>query len=386
MNYTIKTKVRAAAAPVRRNDKEGYLNTAFSVADAPIPVLHFDADAIPDGGGFEAWSSAIVTHRTARLGAGDRPFKAIVDAWTLGDLVLTHSRLDPTRQQRTIDMAREDGCDWIQLIFVRSGVVTFRLDGDPEDLSVRAGELVMFDTLRAIVGETTELDCITCTVARRVFASVGFDPFSHHGVVVDGPWGRLVADYLLSLLEALPQMRMGDARGLAEALVSLLVAALRGRAPNGGKTIARSAVPLRQRVEAFVERNLDSHALTPQALASELATSEATLYRAFADVGGVSAYIRRRRLEVTHARLNSGERRAIGELARQCGFKSAAHFSRAFRSQFGFSPRRSQGWSNDIPAAIAADSVALFRHWEKRLRAGGQEAANAGHADSLFSG
>jgi len=362
------------------------LNAAVSMPDSPIPVLHFDAGAIPDGGGFEAWSSAVVTHRITRLGSADRPFKAVVDAWTLGDLVLTHSRLDPTRQQRTRDMAREDGCDWIQLIFVRSGVVTFQLDGEPDDLCVRAGELVMFDTLRAIVGETTELDCITCTVARRVFASVGFDPFSHHGVVVDGPWGRLVVDYLLSLLETLPQMRMGDARGLAEALVSLLVAALRGRAPNRGRTIARSATPLRQRVEAFVERNLHSDALTPQTLASELATSEATLYRAFADVGGVSAYIRRRRLEVTHARLNSGERQAIGELARQCGFKSAAHFSRAFRSQFGFSPRRSQGKSGDFPTAIAADSVALFRHWEKRLRAGGHEAANAEQVERLATG
>jgi hypothetical protein len=50
------------------------------------------------------------------------------------------------------------------------------------------------------------------------------------------------------------------------------------------------------------------------------------LYRAFAHARGITAYIRKRRLEVIHALLKATtEGLSIGEIARQYGFVSAAH-------------------------------------------------------------
>ncbi|MHA6718192.1 helix-turn-helix domain-containing protein [Sphingomonas sp. RS6] len=334
----------------------------------PIPVLHFDAATLPEGAGFGAWSAAIPTHRVTRIAPANGPFKAVVDAWTLGDLVVTHSRIDATRQVRTIDMLRQDGCDFIQILFVKSGLVTFSLDGQGERRAVRQGEVVMFDTLRPVTAETSPLDCITCAVARRVFTAAGFDPLPFHGTVIDGPWGRLVVDYLLAFIDRLPQLQMGDAPALADALASLIVTALRARNGRNARALAPSATPLRQRAEAYIEQNLTSPTLSTDVLARELAASRATLYRAFADVGGITAYLRCRRLEVIHARLNSGDRRTIGELAQRYGFKSAAHFSRTFRAQFGFCPRKTRKEGSALLPVLPASEVALFRHWEDQLR------------------
>ncbi|WP_158670869.1 helix-turn-helix transcriptional regulator, partial [Bradyrhizobium guangdongense] len=116
------------------------------------------------------------------------------------------------------------------------------------------------------------------------------------------------------------------------------------------------------------DQHLASDKLDIAAMSRALATSKSNLYRAFANSGGVTAYIRKRRLETIHARLNAGEPLAIYDIAREYGFASAAHFSRAFRKQFGFSPRRARLGGVSAPVDAADDDVALFRQWEERLR------------------
>jgi transcriptional regulator GlxA family with amidase domain len=54
----------------------------------------------------------------------------------------------------------------------------------------------------------------------------------------------------------------------------------------------------------------------------------------------VAQYIKERRLARVHEILSqSSERPHIARLAESHGFKSAAHFSKAFREQFGYSAR-----------------------------------------------
>src|SRR5262245_50040775 len=98
---------------------------------APIPVLHFDASDFPESERFDTWRSSITTHQVTRHESTGAPFDAIVDAWTLGDMVVTHSRIGAARLVRTAEMARKDGRDWIQVVFLKSGTVTFSIDDDP---------------------------------------------------------------------------------------------------------------------------------------------------------------------------------------------------------------------------------------------------------------
>lgn len=333
---------------------------------APIPVLYFDTSNFPETDRFDIWRSGIATHEVSRPDAG-APFEAVVEAWTLGDMVVTHSRIGPVRMARTAEMAKADGLDMIQVVFLKDGTVTFITDDEPCPRVMRRGELAAFDTRRPLVTEGTALDCITCTIARRAFERTGYDP-STHGVIIDGAWGRLVADFLLSFVQQLEEMTVHDAASLSAAFVGLLATVLGARPAVREAAPRRSVTTLRERAEAYIDQNLSSDRLDIAAMSRALATSKSNLYRAFANSGGVTAYIRKRRLETIHARLNSGEALAIGDVAREYGFPSAAHFSRAFRKQFGFSPRRARLGGPSYPVVSADDEVALFRHWEERLR------------------
>lgn len=332
----------------------------------PIPVLHFDTGNFPETDRFEIWRSGIATHEVTRPDAS-APFESVVDAWTLGDMVVTHSRIGPVRMTRTAEMAKADGLDMVQVVFLKAGSVTFTTDDEPSPRTMRQGELAAFDTRRALVTEGTAMDCITCTIARRAFERTGYDPATH-GVIIDGAWGRLVADFLLSFVQQLEEMTIRDAASLSAAFAGLLTTVLRALPASGEAAAAKSVTSLRERAESYIDQNLASDRLDIAAMSRTLATSKSNLYRAFANVGGVTAYIRKRRLETIHARLNAGEALSIGDVAREYGFPSAAHFSRAFRKQFGFSPRRARLGGVSQPVVAADDEVALFRQWEERLR------------------
>jgi AraC-like DNA-binding protein len=146
-------------------------------------------------------------------------------------------------------------------------------------------------------------------------------------------------------------------------------AGLRATQSAGDAPVGKTIATARQRVESYIDQNLTSGELTSEQICDKLALSLSSLYRAFAHAGGITAYVRKRPLEVIHALLSTtAEGLSIGETARQYGFVSAAHFSRAFRKQFGFSPRVARRATILVPPAADADEVAIFRHWEEQLR------------------
>jgi AraC-like DNA-binding protein len=306
---------------------------------AAIPVLHFDTSDFPESQRFEVWRSGITTHQVTRSDPPGTPFEALVDAWTFGEMVMTHSRFGAARMVRTAEMAQEDGRDWILVLLLKSGTMNFAIDEGKKEQTMRQGEVAVFDTLCDFASDGSAMDSITCAISRRA-AQIPSEPSLHHGLIVEGAWGRLLADYLLSLVRQLPEMDIDDTSNLTDAFVGLLMAALRATQPTGNAPLSKTIATARQRVESYIDQNLTSGELTSDKICDKLALSPSSLYRAFAQAGGITAYIRKRRLEVIHALLNTAtEGLSIGEIARQYGFVSAAHFSRAFRKQFGFSPR-----------------------------------------------
>jgi len=285
-------------------------------------------------------------------------------------MVMSHSRIGAARMVRTAEMARLDGRDWILVLLLKSGTMTFAIDDGKIEQTMRQGEVAVFDTLCDFASDGSAMDSITCAISRRAFAQITSEPSLHHGLIVEGAWGRLLADYLLSLVRQLPEMDMDDTSDLTGAFVGLLMAALRASRPTGKAPPSKAIATTRQRLESYIDQNLTSGELTSEQICDKLALSPSSLYRAFAHAGGITAYVRKRRLEVIHALLNTTiEGPSIGELARQYGFVSAAHFSRSFRKQFGFSPRTARlGAVLVQPPEEDADEVAVFRHWEEQLR------------------
>jgi AraC family transcriptional activator of tynA and feaB len=93
----------------------------------------------------------------------------------------------------------------------------------------------------------------------------------------------------------------------------------------------------------FIESHLNEPGLTPTSVARALQVSPRYLRMLFAaERETVSAYILRRRLEECARQLASSLRRGqtITEIAFAGGFNATPHFARAFRRQYGMTPRQ----------------------------------------------
>jgi AraC-like DNA-binding protein len=93
-------------------------------------------------------------------------------------------------------------------------------------------------------------------------------------------------------------------------------------------------------LKRFIERHIDSPALSAELICARSGWSRATVYRLFQAEGGLARYIRRRRLQWAFRQLmRSGPPRPrVLDLAVECQFASEATFCRAFHRLFGVPP------------------------------------------------
>jgi len=156
--------------------------------------------------------------------------------------------------------------------------------------------------------------------------------------------GALSSQFLLHLARHLHEFSPADTVRLSTLTVDVLTAAL------AGELDAHSSVPphtrrraLMAEIRAFIMRNLDDARLTPSAIAAMHHISLRYLHKLFQQEGQTVAgwirecRLRRCRRDLADPRLAD---RSITEIAAQWGFTSPAHFSQAFRSLHGLSPRQ----------------------------------------------
>jgi AraC-like DNA-binding protein len=115
---------------------------------------------------------------------------------------------------------------------------------------------------------------------------------------------------------------------------------------------------IRGRTDTIVFEQAADPLLTPASIAAQLNISLRQLYRAFNGTESPAARIRRRRLE--HAAELLAARTApsqVEKIAQECGFISAEYFSRAFRREFGLSPRAYRSAHRDRPNAAPTNKI-----------------------------
>ncbi len=94
--------------------------------------------------------------------------------------------------------------------------------------------------------------------------------------------------------------------------------------------------------QQFVEQRLDDPDLSPERVREHLGVSRSQLYKVFEPTGGVSAFIQQSRLDHAFDVIlqDRAEHLTLAEVSYRHGFRSDAHFSRAFRARFGVTPGR----------------------------------------------
>lgn len=216
------------------------------------------------------------------------------------------------------------------------------LDADGRHVRTTGSQVVIKDLVRPQRVTYTAGRAITVLLPRAEVDALLPGTFDLHGVVLQGASATILHSHLMSLGKHMANMSAAEAVGAKSATLYLLTASLAPSFKSLGLARPRQQGSLLQQAKRHIEEHLGHIDLDAERLCQHLHVSRSTLYRMFEPLGGVSAYVRERRLAKVHALLTDPDgvqgRQYLARIASDVGFSSASHFSRAFREQYGYSP------------------------------------------------
>jgi len=317
----------------------------MSTAIAPfaarqIPRLRFQSGQMRPRDALAFWQASLCPSWDLEVSeaAANDSFHVDSEVFRMDRLLFGSGTFGPTqvrtRRERNI---RADQLDHYRLILLRTG----HFDCDAGDRRVRLtpGRFVITDMARAETNISAS-DCLVMFIPRELLDKALPRPMDLHGLSPDNPCAHLLQEHLSAMLKHLPEATLEEMPGLSRATVSLVAASVASSPEN--LEAARPAMEnvLLRRGRRFIELHLRDEDLGAPQLCAQLRVSRSTLYRVFMPVGGIAQYVKERRLARIHEALATGPAgQSISRLAEQYGFKSAAHFSTAFREQYGYSAR-----------------------------------------------
>lgn len=308
----------------------------FAGGEVLAPFV-FTTAALPAADQFAAWRSFSAAAIDLSLEADGPGFVAEQRVWDLGSLALTCAELPGARgRRRWRHLAREPLDHWC--------LVVPEPAGQPPPLR----EIGFRSLARPFDGAAADSRVISLFLPRDLFGPAAGLLDAVPARIADSGLGRLLADYLMLLENRLPGIAPADLPGLVEATRALVLACL---LPSADRLAAASdpiAATLLGRARQVIQADLRARDLGPERLCRALGVSRSRLYRLFEPLGGVMRYIQRQRLLAAHAALSDAEdRQHIVQIADAFGFPDASGFSRAFRQEFGYTPReaREAAWA-----------------------------------------
>jgi len=281
-------------------------------------------------------------------GSENLGFNAQYTAWQVGGLVVTSLAAPPVHAVRQPTHLRHSPVDHWVITYCRDSSTHFETGRG--ELEVRKGVPFLWS-----LGEPSQHSATRCPGqktagdnAERLQLCLPRDSFpdmaagldSAVGTMLDTPTGRLLGDFLFSLVREMPAIADGEVPALEAALRSLVACVIKPSADTLAQAHPKVALRQLDVVRRVVQNNLRSPRLEVNMLCREAAMSRSALYRLLEPQGGVARFIQRARLNAALEVLrNLADSTSISSIAEDFCFSSSSAFSRAFRTEFGFSPR-----------------------------------------------
>jgi AraC-like DNA-binding protein len=331
-----------------------------------IPEIRFDSSACSPNEALAYWRDSLSRSWELNLcePTADAPFFAKSQVWHLERMLFSRATFGPrqvrSRRERNL---RADQLDHYRLILLRDG--DFDCDAGGRRTHLQPGRFVITDMARA----ETNVSCSTSIalfVPRDQLDDALPRPMDLHGLSPDNACARMLAEHLGALGDRLPASRIDEVPVLSKATVNLVAASIVATRQNVDGARAAVEHVLIRRARRLIEQRLQDENFGARDLCVHLKMARSTLYRLFEPLGGVSQFIKERRLARIHDLLSNGTevRESIASIAHAHGFKSAAHFSKAFRAQYGYSAREVV---RDGCVRAQAPSAERLDHWLRAL-------------------
>jgi acetamidase/formamidase/AraC-like DNA-binding protein len=288
----------------------------------------------------EAWRFALQRVSLDLTGAEDDIYGELI-SFTSGQRI-QFVRLAGTAQRIAIDFSQEAPCFWLVLLLegqlaASNGAAT---------LEVAEGDMVYGGGgIRTELTLASDYRLLIVKVPHSLPALKSRSPLPTEisNLIADTTTGRMLSSLLRSVADTIVEVSDDQIRPVELALPEFIAATLLDRAPAkalGGAAGGRAAIL--ERVFQSIEMRLSDPNLSTHQIAAEHGISSRYLQKLFEAHGeSFGHYVKLRRLE--RCRLDLGSplhaQRSISEILFQWGFNDSASFSRAFREQYGMSPR-----------------------------------------------
>lgn len=274
-----------------------------------------------------------------------------------GEFVVGRGRSIGQTLTRGVHEIRRSGWDGVLLLLDFGGI-----EGDIDGVRVsgRPGTVHVRHLGRPSAARTAVVDAVTIMVPRAVAPAWLLEPRLHGACIDDGPAiGRVLINHMTALSAAAPMMSPGEGIVSVEAVLILAEKAFRDSGRLSPVQTRAVYAGIRASTTALIDRRLTEPALGIADLTAALGVSRATLFRAFADRGGIGSYINRQRLHRARSVLlgRAGRSPSVAEIAHAHGFASESHFSRLFKAAYG-----------EAPGAVRADRATPGRQQADDIR------------------
>ncbi|BCJ55249.1 hypothetical protein Asp14428_67240 [Actinoplanes sp. NBRC 14428] len=206
------------------------------------------------------------------------------------------------------------------------------------DAELGPADLVLLDPTRTLRFESTASAHVTMVFPRRELRLRPAQVDRLAGERIDGSHGpgALVSVLARESARLATEFREAEALRSAAAVIELIAVALEARL---GDEQAAPDEWLRNRIAGYIEARLADPGLSPPGIAAAHHISVRRLHKLFEDQPlTVAALIRRRRLERCRAEL-TGSGRTVTAVAARWGFSDPAHFSKLFKTTYGYNAR-----------------------------------------------
>ena len=254
-------------------------------------------------------------------------------------------RVGATRHWVSRDKARiaRAGTDFILLSILLKGQGTIVQNG--REAWLEPGDFAIYDTtLPYQFHLNSAFEQTVVRIRRDEFCQRVGDVHALTARTVSGRegTGRIASHFIRELSDQIDTISSGSARPVHNTMLDLVASALGELNGGPGAPSGEARHLLVQRVLRFVEDKLDDDQLSCEQVARAHGISERYLRKLFEDRDqSLSEWIWHRRLEEARRRLadRKSTRSSITTIAFDNGFKDVAHFSRAFRTKYGITPR-----------------------------------------------
>lgn len=309
------------------------------------PAAHYSTVQLPLGDRCDYWRSAIsdtyvpLDFEPLTSRGAPKQFFGEIELYSVGDIRFTTVTSSPQIVKRTSDAISKSSVDYFLINIQRAGQGWGLQDGRRTHLSVN--DIAVYDATKIYeIGFSESFRQTVIKIPYHDFIErLPFAPWATASTIsTNDGLGRVFLRFVNELLSESPENPLSTACSAKDVLLDLITLAISNTCDNGVASAPSNQLTKLRIIQSYIDENIASSGLSPAVVAAEHRMSVRYLNKLFDVIDTSPARaILRRRLELVRSKLS--DRRCadltIGEISYRAGFSDLAHFSRAFKKEFG---------------------------------------------------